>query len=418
MLTAECMCIIMITLLIKLLLPPDVICLVRMCLLLIVVLLFSSSSCSVSSHQYYVSDNCSSVTYTPCGPLSVYARNISQYNNTIFYFIGESVIYYGISMHFINNITLHGLDNSPRINCHGSRFTISNSSHIFFFNISMYECDLLLEHSNNITITGVKASCASGSCGFSAINIFDFKVLASTLSRFNDIKTTFQTLSRCSSSELPHYTMNWTNVTIYGSSMLLELYHGMSYNLTIILDQINSVNGDTWEGVVVLFSDSLFSLAIINSSMYHWLAGLELIYTRMPVCHFPIAQPLSSIAIENSHFFGNGFAALVISAGGSMTEHHIIVSVKSCVIHDNGYGLQIDATLMPFLTISISDTELTSNGGNLISNCYFVLLNNVTIANSRSTGLTLKGSVVTVNNSLILRNNTGVSGGGIAITDM
>ena len=72
---------------------------------------------------------------------------------------------------------------------------------------------------------------------------------------------------------------------------------------------------------------------------------------------------------------------------------------------------------MPFLTISISDTEITSNGGNLISNCYSVLLNNVTIANSRLTGLTLKASVVTVNNSLILRNNTGVSGGGIAITD-
>ena len=415
------MCINMITLLIKLLLPPDVIrhmsvqVLVRMCLLLVVVFLFSSSSCIVSSHQYYVSDNCSSVTYTPCHPLSVYARNISQYNNTIFYFIGESVIYYGtISMHFVNNVTLHGLDHSPHINCSGiSGFFISNSSHIFFFDISIYGCNLFLEHSNNITITGVKASCASGSCVFFATNIFDFKVLASTLSGIS-LAIKFQTLSRCSSSELPHYTMNWTNVTIYGSSMLLELYHGMSYNLTIILDQINSVNG----GVKVVFLDALFSFAIINSSMYHYhIAGLELFYTPKPVCHFPIAQPLSSIAIENIHFFSNGFA-LVISASGNMAEHHIIVSIKSCVIHDNGYGLQIDATLMPFLTISVSDTEITSNGGNLLTNCYyFVLLNNVTIANSRSTGLTLKESVVTVNNSLILRNNTGVSGGGIAITD-
>ena len=418
MLTAECMCIIMITLLIKLLLPPDVICLMRMCLLLVVVFLFFSSSCSVSSHQYYVSDNCSSVTYTPCHPLSVYARNISQYNNTIFYFIGESVYYYDISMHFVNNITLHGLDHSPHINCCRSRFTISKSSHIFFFNISIYKCDLSLEDSNNITIIGMKASCALGSCGFSATNIFDFNVLASKF--FMHIETTFQTLSRCSSSELPHYTMNWTNVTIHGATMhyialmQLRLYHGMSYNLTIVLDQINS--GEQG-GVEVDFSDSLFSFAIINSSMYRSYSGLQLLYTQVSVCHFPIAQPLSSIAIENSHFFGNGFAALVISAGGSMTEHHIIVSVKSCVIHDNGYGLQIDATLMPFLTISISDTELTSNGGNLISNCYFVLLNNVTIANSLSTGLTLKGSVVTANNSLILRNNTGVSGGGIAIND-
>ena len=391
-----------------------------MCLLLVVVFLFSSSSCSVSSYQYYVSDNCSSVTYTPCHPLSVYARNISQYNNTIFYFIGESVIYYGISMHFINNITLHGLDHSPHINCNRVVIAISNSSHIFFFNISMYECGLSLYHSNNITITGVKASCASVDCGFSAINIFDFKVLASTLIGFSrpNIYVTFLTLSRCSSSELPHYTMNWTNVTIYGGSMNLRLYHSMSYNLTIILDQINSDNNN---GLFeVSFSDSLFLLAIINSSMYRHYYGLKLYYTQasadVPVCHFPIAQPLSSIAIENSHFFGCFYALLIVADG--MTVQHIIVSVKSCVIHDNlRYGLKIDAKFMPFLTISISDTELTSNRGNLISNCYFVLLSNVTIANSLSTGLTLKGSMVTVNNSLILRNNTGVSGGGIAITD-
>ena len=416
------MCINTITLLIKLLLPPDVIrhmsvqVLVKMCLLLVVVFLFSSSSCSVTSHQYYVSDNCSSATYTPCAPLSVYARNISQYNNTIFYFIGETVIYYGIGMYLVNNITLHGLDHSPHINCsRGSGITISSSSHIFFFNISMYECDLLLELSNNITITGVKASCASGSCSFSATNIFDFKVLASTLSHFNDIDIEFKTLSRCSSSELPHYTMNWTNVTFYGNLMELELYHGMSYNLTIIFDQINSINSGTQGGIQLLFLDSLFSFAIINSSMYHCYNGLGLFYAQKPVCHFPIAQPLSSIAIENSHFFSNEFALGLV--GNFMTKHHIIVSVKSCVIHDNGYGLQIDATFMPFFAISISDTELTSNRGNLLTNCYSVLLNNVTIANSRSTGLTLNGSVVTVNNSLILRNNTGVSGGGIAITD-
>ena len=70
-----------------------------------------------------------------------------------------------------------------------------------------------------------------------------------------------------------------------------------------------------------------------------------------------------------------------------------------------------------FLLLAFLILNFTSNRGNLISNCYFVLLNNVTIANSLSTGLTLKGSMVTVNNSLILRDNTGVSGGGIAIID-
>uniref|UniRef100_A0A1X7TRQ7 FZ domain-containing protein n=1 Tax=Amphimedon queenslandica TaxID=400682 RepID=A0A1X7TRQ7_AMPQE len=63
-----------------------------MSLLLVVVLLFFSSSCSVSSHQYYVSDDCSSVIQSPCHNLSVYAENMSQYSNTIFYFIGTTNI--------------------------------------------------------------------------------------------------------------------------------------------------------------------------------------------------------------------------------------------------------------------------------------------------------------------------------------
>uniref|UniRef100_A0A1X7U1M6 Uncharacterized protein n=1 Tax=Amphimedon queenslandica TaxID=400682 RepID=A0A1X7U1M6_AMPQE len=56
------------------------------------------SSCSVSSGQYYVSDDCSSVTQSPCNPLSVYAGNMSQYNNTIFYFIGTSVINFNVTI--------------------------------------------------------------------------------------------------------------------------------------------------------------------------------------------------------------------------------------------------------------------------------------------------------------------------------
>uniref|UniRef100_A0A1X7UWU5 Right handed beta helix domain-containing protein n=1 Tax=Amphimedon queenslandica TaxID=400682 RepID=A0A1X7UWU5_AMPQE len=88
-----------------------------MSLLLVVVLLFFSSSCSVSSGQYYVSDNCSSVTQSPCNPLSVYAGNMSQYNNTIFYFIGTSVINFTVTMDSVQSITLHGLEQSPTINC-------------------------------------------------------------------------------------------------------------------------------------------------------------------------------------------------------------------------------------------------------------------------------------------------------------
>uniref|UniRef100_A0A1X7TYM6 Uncharacterized protein n=1 Tax=Amphimedon queenslandica TaxID=400682 RepID=A0A1X7TYM6_AMPQE len=87
-------------------------------LLFVVILLFFSSSYSVSSQQYYVSDNCSSITHTPCDSLSVYAGNMSQYNNTIFYFIGiTNIKYYKVFMTAVENVTLHGLDQSPVIQC-------------------------------------------------------------------------------------------------------------------------------------------------------------------------------------------------------------------------------------------------------------------------------------------------------------
>ena len=46
---------------------------------------------------------------------------------------------------------------------------------------------------------------------------------------------------------------------------------------------------------------------------------------------------------------------------------------------------------------------------------FFVILNNITVTNSLSTGLVIISSAVTVENRLIFKNNTGVVGGGIAI---
>uniref|UniRef100_A0A1X7U279 Right handed beta helix domain-containing protein n=1 Tax=Amphimedon queenslandica TaxID=400682 RepID=A0A1X7U279_AMPQE len=112
------------------------------------------SSCSVSSGQYYVSDDCSSVTQSSCNPLSVYAGNMSQYNNTIFYFIGTSVINFNVTMDSVQNITLHGLDQSPTINCSSGSITVTTSSHVSFSNLSFQQCNIAFYFSSNITIAG------------------------------------------------------------------------------------------------------------------------------------------------------------------------------------------------------------------------------------------------------------------------
>uniref|UniRef100_A0A1X7U8R1 RRM domain-containing protein n=1 Tax=Amphimedon queenslandica TaxID=400682 RepID=A0A1X7U8R1_AMPQE len=73
-----------------------------------------NSSCSVSSGQYYVSDDCSSVTQSPCNPLSVNDGKMSQYSNTIFYFIGTTNIrYYVVTMTALNDTDTQCVTLSP-----------------------------------------------------------------------------------------------------------------------------------------------------------------------------------------------------------------------------------------------------------------------------------------------------------------
>ena len=55
---------------------------------------------------------------------------MSQYSNTIFYFIGTSSINIVVNMTAVKNVTLHGLDQSPSIYCYGYWF---RNSFTYFF---------------------------------------------------------------------------------------------------------------------------------------------------------------------------------------------------------------------------------------------------------------------------------------------
>ena len=66
---------------------------------------------------------------------------------------------------------------------------------------------------------------------------------------------------------------------------------------------------------------------------------------------------------------------------------------------------------------NVIDTELIGNGGNKIIYSMSIILCNVTVANSHSTGMTLTRSLVIIKSNLIFTNNTGVVGGGLAIID-
>uniref|UniRef100_A0A1X7TKA7 Right handed beta helix domain-containing protein n=1 Tax=Amphimedon queenslandica TaxID=400682 RepID=A0A1X7TKA7_AMPQE len=394
-----------------------------MSLLLVVVLLFFSSSCSVSSGQYYVSDDCSSVTQSPCNPLSVYAGNMSQYNNTIFYFIGTTYIrYYVVTMTAVMNVTLHGLDQSPSINCNGASKTsilVYYSNDATISNILFSDCSLEIHSSNNITIAN-SSFIRSKSGTLQLYNAFDVKISSSLYNGYK-IDIQYDPLPVCS-DELPHYSLILTNVNLTqlpdAGEMQLVINNGNSYNVSIIIDHLYSAQCFSLE----LF-ESIFNFFIIKSSFHNNTFSIGFYinfgeYSSPTKCSYPVITLASNvILIEESQLYKNwhGFQITTDKYLPGTVDYHIII--KSCLMHDNEAGLFIDATFLRFLQIDIINTQFIGNGGNKIMNSNAISLSNVTVANSTYTGLTLERSLVTIKDDLIFKNNTGVVGGGLAIND-
>ena len=430
-----------------------------MSLLLVVVLLFFSSSSSVSSHQYYVSDNCSSVPHTPCNPLSVYAGDMSQHNNTIFYFIGTSSINsYVVNMTAVKNVTLHGLDKSPIIHCKGvsktskgvteSGILVYYSDHVIISNISFSDCLVKVSSSNNITITNSSFEAVFRALNF--YNAFDVKISSSAFLVDNYLYVWYYPLPVCS-SEFLHYSLILTNLTFTGTArniqigLSMQVQHGTSYNVSIIFDHVYFRDPESF--TLLCFSDSIFSIFIIKSLFHDSMHGLYIDFldifkpsdimnplfhdsnfgsyidfydiSKLSDCRYPGIQLTSTLVIEDSQFYHNRVGLYVTSdkyLAGTINYHFII---KSCLIYDNYEGLFIDGTILKFTQIDIIDTKFIGNEKNKIINSLSdaISLSNVTVANSHSTGLILKTSLVAIKNNLIFRSNIGVFGGGLAIRD-
>ena len=383
----------------------------------VAVFLFFISSSSVSSHQHYVSDDCSSVTQSPCNPLSVYAGDMSQYNNSIFYFIGTSYINNStFTMISLENISLHGLGQSSGINCtmvyngYGI-LTINSSNRVNFSNISFQHCNIVFESSSNFTITGsfLKNS------GLTLKNLLDTRIESSIFD--NVYASIYYNPPSVCYNELHHYSLVLTNLTKTGNYPLyLQLSHGTSYNLSVTINNVSMKGSE--QGIHLYLVESLFSLYITNSSVSHSQAGFSSTFSPQKMqskkCCMTGIQSQSTVLLKDCQFYNNSFG-LYVKGHSGFSSHHIII--KSCSIRNStNKGLYIDGHLSTSTQISISDTELIgSTAGNEITKCVFIHLNNVTFAKSLSTGLLLKESVVTVEEGLAFKNNTGAVGGGLAI---
>ena len=276
--------------------------------LLVVALLIFIGSCSVSSHQYYVSDNCSSVNYTPCAPLSTYGHYLSD--DSIYYFIGTTYTnYYSFVLFNIHNVTLLGLSHSPSIDCGGGWFDIWYSSNISIGNISFNKCSVRVYKSNHVMIADSTHHSPSIDCGGGWFSIRSSSNISIGNISFNNC----------------HVSVDYSNHVMIADST----HHSPSIDC----------------------GGGRFS---IRSS--------------------------SNISIGN-------------------------ISFNNCSVdvHDS-------------VSLSIVDTVMMGNRKNSISNSYNTFISNVTITDSLSTGLAVINSNITINNTLILRNNTGTYGGGISIS--
>ena len=368
-----------------------------------------------------MSDDCSSVTQSPCNPLSVYAGNMSQYNNTIFYFIGTSVIDFNVTMDSVQNITLHGLDQSPTIHCyqyyyHSEFISVYASSHVSFTNISFQQCCIQFMYSSKITITG--SIFKSPNYLMRLVNVFDIKIKSSIFDNV-ELNIYYYPPPVCY-NELHHYSLILTNVTVTELGFCMD--YGTSYNVSVILDNINIMRSSYYQSVFHNFSESLFSLYFTNSSVSNLWGGFYsnfLKYSQqLKNCNIKGVESRSTIVIENSQFYNNSRFGLLFAIHRDffqVSNHHIAIIFKSCSMHDNEQGLYIDGELSTSAHISVIDSELVGSRKNEIAECLSILLNNVTVTNSLSTGLVIIDSVVTVENRLVFKNNTGVVGGGMAI---
>ena len=284
--------------------------------LLVVALLIFTGSCSVSSHQYYVSDNCSSVNYTNCKPLSAYGYirypSIYYFNgsdDSIYYFIGTSYInYYSFELYRVRNVTLLGLSHSPSIDCRGGWFA-TYSSNISIGNISFNNCSVDVSYSYHVMIADSTHHSPSIDCGGGWFQIWG-----------------------SSNISIGNISLNNCRVYVYKSNHLM-------------------------------ITDSTHHSPSID-------CGGRRFYIRSS----------SSISIDN-------------------------ISFNNCSVY-----------VLGSVSLSIVDTVMMGNGKNSISNSHNVFISNVTITDSLSTGLTVINSNITINNTLILRNNTGANGGGISIS--
>ena len=428
--------------------------------LLVVALLIFTGCCSVSSHQYYVSDNCSSVNYTPCHPLSAYAYiRYSWYPNyyyfsvsddSIYYFIGTTYINYYFALSNVHNVTLLGLSHSPSIDCGGGSFNIWYSSNISIDNISFNNCSVDVDHSHHVMIADSTHHSSSIDCGGGSFVIRYSSNISIDNTSFNNCRVDVDHSNHVMIADSTHHSSSidcgggsfviWysSNISIDNISfnncrvdvdhshhvMIADSTHHSSsidcgggsffirYSSNISIDNIsfNNCRVDVDHSNHVMIADSTHHSPSIDcggGSFVIWYSSyISIDNISFNNCSVDVSYSNHVMIADSTHHSPSidcGGRRFDIEYSSNISIGNI--SFNKCSVH--AYDL---------MSLSIVDTVMMGNIYNSISNSNNTFISNVTITDSLSTGLTVINSNITINNTLILRNNTGENGGGISIS--
>ena len=310
------------------------------------------------------------IIYTPCGHLSVYARNISQYSNTIFYFIGTSYTNDDVWLESVHNITLQGIGYPfPIITCAGESYEIFllRSNNISISNLT-FDCNMNIENSNNVTIHNSIIL----KDGFHTYDSFDTKIISSIFNN-GSIRIDSWGPEETILSGTKQYSVTLTNISVQ-YELYIEILNQL-HNL-LKIDQVKARGGI----IITTDTTSLYSIHITNTSCYNAEKGLLIEY-RQPLHYLISLHYLSHIIIEDSHFYNN--TAYGIQVQGYVDSNTVLsalrpgnILIKSCSISYNiNYGISIEDNSQELLaTIRIADTEITGNRRNaLFLSCHPVL---------------------------------------------
>ena len=375
---------------------------------------------TVSSDQYYVVATDCQPGDGECHPLSFYVAHSSSYftDNTIFYFkegihtvmdqiiyvIGvQNVSFIGSNQYVVINSTF------PYNNTIGNAFNIYYCTNISIVNITIVceICDILnyykidIAYSHDIAIVNVNNS-------MGVYNSFDITVYNSYITVFNGL---FDTSVHC------YDTLQFHNLQVINSTLAnieLIIQHDTSYVLNVTLDNIILMKTDASHfHKLYLYSNSFYSVNIINTSSYGFIYVIFTNYNYNASCQYPNTSiPIDSVVITNSYFFDKLSIQFISSVSNSNNQ---MISINSCSIHNGLFIINhIYYQTLTMVSILIVNTQLSffTNYINKIEN---IIFSNVSISNCLNTGLELSNSKLTINGSLTVLNNSGVNGGGMSL---